>query len=201
MTTALVPGSVQAMAAASGRQIVEALMDVEVVVLVDTSASMGIHDSRGGKQRYDVACEELAMLQAGHPGKLGVISFSGSACLCPDGRPVFLHGSTDLAEALRFVKPFDVDGVRFLIISDGEPNSEREAFDEAERIRGRIDTIYIGPEGGAGRAFLAILARRARGKSATATAAPDQQEQAPPPAAAPAPAPGPSPSNPAGLVF
>ncbi|MCG3145993.1 MAG: hypothetical protein HONDAALG_03772 [Gammaproteobacteria bacterium] len=75
-----------------------------------------------------------------------------------------------VAGALRFVKPFDVDGTRFLVVSDGEPDSAIDALAEAAKFAGRIDTIYVGPESGEGREFLARLARGAGGRSATATA-------------------------------
>ena len=170
MTTSIVPGSVHAVAASSGKPLALAMMDVEAVVLVDTSASMSDRDSRGGRQRYAVACEELMTLQAAHPGRLAVVSFSGDAKLCPSGVPEFLRGSTDVAGALRFVKPFDVDGTRFLVVSDGEPDSAIDALAEAAKFAGRIDTIYVGPENGKGREFLVRLARGAGGQSATATA-------------------------------
>lgn len=170
MTTSIVPGSVHAVAASSGKPLALAMMDVEAVVLVDTSASMSNRDSRGGRQRYAVACEELATLQAAHPGRLAVVAFSSDAQLCLSGVPEFLFGSTDVAGALRFVKPFDVDGTRFLVVSDGEPDSATDALAEAAKFAGRIDTIYVGPESGEGREFLARLANEAGGRSATATA-------------------------------
>lgn len=163
MTTALVPGSISAVAAASGKPLALTMMDVEAVVIVDTSGSMSAHDSRGGQSRYDVACQELATLQARMPGKLAIVSFSDVALLCPTGVPSFLGGGTNLAGALRYAKTFDVDGVRFIVVSDGEPDSEQDAFAEAARIKGRIDTIYVGPESGAGREFLARLARASGG--------------------------------------
>jgi hypothetical protein len=66
------------------------MMDVDAVVIVDTSGSMGVHDSRDGQQRYDVACQELAALQARMPGKLAIVSFSDTALLCPTGVPSYL---------------------------------------------------------------------------------------------------------------
>lgn len=167
-TTALVPGSIGAVAAKTGAPLALAMMDVEAVVIVDTSGSMSAHDSRGGQSRYDVACQELATLQARMPGKLAIVSFSDMALLCPTGEPSFLGSGTDLAGALRYAKTFDVDGVRFIVVSDGEPDSEQDALAEAARIRGRIDTIYVGPESGAGREFLARLARASGGQPVAA---------------------------------
>lgn len=168
MTQALVPGSISAVAQDSGRPLALAMMDVDAVVIVDTSGSMSAHDSRDGQTRYDVACQELAALQARMPGKLAIVSFSDGALLCPTGVPSYLGGGTNLAGALRYAKTFDVDGVRFIVVSDGEPDSERDALTEAARISGRIDTIYVGPEMGSGREFLARLANASGGKPVVA---------------------------------
>lgn len=163
--TALVPGSVGAVAMAAGRSIAEAFLDVEAVVIVDTSGSMASRDSRGGASRYDVACQELAHLQAAQLGRLGLISFSSAAQFCPSGIPVNGGGSTDLAAALRLAKTADVSGMRFIVVSDGEPDSEKDALAEAARFSGRIDTIFVGPDGGAGADFLQRLAAASRGRS------------------------------------
>lgn len=168
MIQALVPGSISAVARDSGRPLAMTMMDVDAVVIVDTSGSMSAHDSRGGQMRYDVACQELATLQARMPGKLAIVSFSDIALLCPTGVPSYLGGGTNLAGALRYAKTFDVDGVRFIVVSDGEPDSEQDALAEAARIRGRIDTIYVGPEMGSGREFLARLAGASGGKPVVA---------------------------------
>lgn len=166
---ALVPGSVGALAQSSGRSVAEVFMAVDAVVVVDTSGSMAAHDSRGGQSRYDVACAELAKLQAAQPGKIGVISFSDSAQFCPNGVPVNGGGGTDLAGALRLAKTADVAGMRFIVVSDGEPDDEEAALAEARRFVGRIDVIYVGPETSThGRDFLARLARARGGEFVTA---------------------------------
>ena len=51
----IVKGSLADITMASGQSLAETFVGVEVVVIVDTSGSMGTHDSRGGKTRYDVA--------------------------------------------------------------------------------------------------------------------------------------------------
>lgn len=168
MTFDLVPGSIAAVAEASGRSLAETMLRVEAVVLVDTSGSMNARDSRNGQRRYDVACQELAGLQRQMPGKLAIVSFSSYAAVCPTGTPDFLNGSTDLAGALTFAGMFDVDGIRFVVVSDGEPDSEQDALAAAAKIKGRIDTIYVGPEDGRGREFLARLARASRGQAVAA---------------------------------
>lgn len=96
MNTEIVPGSISALAQSSGKSIAELFTRAEVVAIVDTSGSMSNQDSRGGKSRYEVACEELAYLQKNRPGKVAVISFSDSAQFCPGGVPFYEGGGTNL---------------------------------------------------------------------------------------------------------
>jgi len=169
---ALIPGSISAIARDSGKSLAHTFINADVIVLVDTSGSMGTPDSRGGQSRYDVACEELAALQGSLPGKVAVISFSDRTMFCPDGVPFNLRGGTDLAGALRFARVADVPDMRFIIISDGEPDKPRAALKEAARYKAKIDVIYVGSETSpAGRDFLTSLARASGGQAVTAEAA------------------------------
>lgn len=172
MSTSIVAGSIAAMAGRTGRSIAEQLLDAEHVVLVDVSPSMEAHDSRGERERLRVAQEELARLQAEFPGKLAVYAFAGECRPVPGGVPAFLPGlagsGTDLAGALRTVKRLDGLGLRFVVISDGEPNSEHESLTEARAFTSPISTIFVGPEGGSGQDFLRRLATAAGGTAATA---------------------------------
>lgn len=169
--TQVVKGSLSDIAKATGASLAETFLSADVIVLVDTSSSMEAHDAPGGKSRYDAACTELANLQATIPGKVAVISFAstGSVMFCPNGQPFNLQGGTDLAGALGFAKVADVPDMRFVVISDGQPDSEREALKVAASYQNRIDTIFVGPEGDAhGRAFLAKLASAKNGQAVTA---------------------------------
>ena len=65
---------------------------------------------------------------------------------CPTGVPWNFQGGTDMASALRFAKMADVPGIRFVLISDGEPDSPEATLKEAGRYQNRIDTIFVGPE-------------------------------------------------------
>ena len=167
----IVTGSLADVAVASRQSLAETFVGAEVVVIVDTSASMESHDSRNGKSRYEVACEELAVLQEAAAGKVAVISFSDAVLFCPAGTPYFFQGSTDMAAALHFAKVADVAGMRFVLISDGEPNDGQAALRAARQFVNRIDTIYVGPELGPGRKFLRQLAAASGGQQVTATAA------------------------------
>ena len=168
MNTQLIPGSLGAVANQNNTSIAETFINADAIILVDTSGSMDQHDAREGKTRYDVACEELKTLQVSLPGKLAVISFSSDVLFCPNGIPFNYQGMTDLAKALKFAKIADVKGMRFIVISDGEPNSEDEALRVAKTYKNRIDTIYVGPKGGDGEAFLKRLAKASQGQSVTA---------------------------------
>ncbi|GIV66675.1 MAG: hypothetical protein KatS3mg047_1068 [Bellilinea sp.] len=169
MNTAIVPGSLSAIARQENKSIAETFVNADLVVIVDTSGSMSTHDSRGGKSRYKVACDELANLQANHPGKIAVLAFSGSTIFCPSGVPTYLGGETDMAGALQFAKIADVPGMQFILISDGEPDDETKALQIAKTYRNKISTIYVGPEDQpAGREFLRRLAAATGGQTVIA---------------------------------
>ncbi len=170
--TAIVTGSLQALAAQNNRSLAETFVSCDAIILVDTSGSMSNQDSRGGESRYDVACEELAKLQESMPGKIGVLSFSSKTVFNPGGKPQYLGDQTDLAGALKFAKIADVPGIRFVVISDGYPDSADEALTVARGYKNQIDTIYVGPESdNRGREFLAQLAGAHRGQSLIASRA------------------------------
>lgn len=169
--TQIVKGSLADIAKATGASLAETFLGADVIVLVDTSSSMEAHDAPGGLSRYEAACKELANLQATIPGKVAVISFAGykGVMFCPNGEPYNLGGGTDLAGALEFAKVADVPDMRFVVISDGQPDSERDALKVARLYQNRIDTIFVGPENEtAGRTFLAKLASAKGGQTVTA---------------------------------
>jgi uncharacterized protein with von Willebrand factor type A (vWA) domain len=166
----LVTGSLYEVAKRKNQSIAETFIGCDVVILVDTSGSMSITDSRGGKSRYDVACDELKALQGSLPGKIAVLSFSSDVAFCPSGVATFMGSGTDMAKALKFAKVADaVPGMRFILISDGEPDSRSEALAAAQTYQNRVDTLYVGPEDmPSGRDFLQQLAKASFGDSVTA---------------------------------
>lgn len=168
-TTAIVQGSLSAIARQNGQSLAESFVSADVIVIVDTSGSMRSNDSWGGKPRYDAACEDLAALQSSLPGKIAVLSFSDQVQFCPSGIPIFIGNGTNLAKALRFAKAADLDGMRFIVISDGQPDDEDGALRVAETYQNHIDVIYVGPERfPSGRDFLARLAAASGGRIVTA---------------------------------
>lgn len=164
-----VKGSLADVAKLSGKTVAESFLDADCIVIVDTSGSMESEDAPGGKSRYSVACSELAALQSTLPGKVAVIAFSDSAVFCPHGTPPMMGESTDLAGALKFCKVADVDKIRFIVISDGQPNNPSAALAVARSYVNRIDTIYCGSEVSPhGRDFLTQLAKASGGQTVTA---------------------------------
>jgi hypothetical protein len=169
MNTAIIPGSLGAIAKQENRSLAETFTSANCIVIVDTSSSMDVHDSRDGKSRYGVACDELARLQAEFPGKIAVLAFSNDVQFCPSGIPFFMGGCTDMAKALEFAKIADVPGMQFILISDGEPDNGEKTITVAKTYQNRISTIYVGPEEWPiGRDFLCRLAQATGGQGITA---------------------------------
>ncbi len=166
--TKSITGSLLAEAQSTGASLAETFLSCDVLVLVDVSASMHAADAGRGRTRYAAACDELANLQAVHPGKIGVIAFSTLPTFCPGGVPPEPSGGTDLTEALDYARVADGCGMQFIVISDGEPNNEHTALAAAKRYTSRIDTVFVGPEGGDGQAFLRRLAAASGGQGVTA---------------------------------
>jgi Mg-chelatase subunit ChlD len=168
MTNTLVKGSIGAIAQQTNKSIAEAFTNCDIVVLVDTSGSMDSRDSRAGTSRYETACCELESIQNDLPGKIAVLSFSDEVMFNPEGKPFYFGGGTDLAKALQFARVADVPEMRFILISDGEPDDEDRALQTARLYQNKIDVIYVGPEDRPyGRDFLQRLAKATGGKTVT----------------------------------
>lgn len=156
-TTALVPGSLQAIAQRDGQSLAESFLGVDAIILVDVSGSMS-------GTPYVRACDELRKLQADLPGKVAVIAFSDRPEFAPAGTPRMIGGGTDLARALAFVHVADDCGVRFIVISDGYPNDPEACLSQAKKFKSRIDCVFIGPAGDSGEDFLKRLAAASGGQ-------------------------------------
>lgn len=120
------------------------LANADVIVLLDSSGTMGNHDAADYQRRFDVACAKLLSLQSKYPSRLGVLAFSSVTQFFPGGIPSFLGGGTDLAGALEFVLPLDSPKITYFVISDGEPDSEEDAYEQAMKLKGKINTIFVG---------------------------------------------------------
>lgn len=167
--SAIIRGSQQAIAQQTGKSLAQTFVGAEAVIICDCSGSMNTPDSRGGKTRYDVACEELQALQGSLPGKIALISFNNLVMFNPAGEPMIPSGGTDLAAALQYCKRVDVEGIRFVLLSDGEPDQPDKALGIARTYKNRIDVVYVGPEDRpAGRDYLQRLAAVSGGQIVTA---------------------------------
>lgn len=160
-------GSLADVARAQGQTLAEAFLSCDAVVVVDTSGSMTQCDSENVCSRYTLACRELERLQAAMPGKIAVVSFSGSVEFCPRGTPRNIGSTTDMEGALRFIKIADGAGLRLVLISDGEPDSPSETLRVARTFSTKIDTIFIGPENSHGAQFLRDLSAATGGIATT----------------------------------
>lgn len=168
-SNALIRGSLSDVSMREGLSLAESFVGVDVVILLDVSGSMMMQDSRGGRSRYDVALEELAQLQQAMPGRIAVIGFSDHPEFAPNGAPRFQGTNTDLARALQFARMADIAGMRFIVVSDGQPDDERAALDVAATYQGRIDCVFVGPEHDRlGQEFLNKLASAHGGQKVTA---------------------------------
>src|ERR1700752_3226385 len=121
MSSAMVAGSLGALAQRQGVGVARLFADAEFLIIVDHSGSMDNRDSRGGRRRIDVAREELAKLQAKHPGKLAIIGFSQNARFLPGGVVPEPETNTDLAGALGYALRVSGAGLRTIRITDAQP--------------------------------------------------------------------------------
>jgi len=169
--TQLVRGSLSDIARNNNTSIAQAFMNATAIILVDVSGSMDLPDCPGNRKRYDLACEQLIRLQRDLSGQVAVIAWDNTARFCPGGIPSQPGGSTDLANALKFVYPADGTGVRLIVISDGVPDDQQAALAEAQKFTTKLDCVFVGPENGPGRDFLKRLAAASGGTFADQTVA------------------------------
>lgn len=170
-SNAIVTGSIADLATRNNQSIAETFLSCDCVILIDVSGSMNATDSTE-QTRYERACASLADLQATLPGKIAVVRFSDVVKFEPSGVPFFEGGGTDLAAGLRFVKLADVPEMKFIVVSDGEPDDERTALNLAGTFTNSLDVIFIGDERSS-RAikFMNKLAQASGGKQITADSA------------------------------
>lgn len=126
----------------------------EILIVADLSGSMGepIGDLNLTKhQHLEIA---LADVRKTHPAAK-IIVFSSTHQLFTGAKLPPPAGGTNLAGALHFASTFRPQ--KTIIISDGIPDNEVTAKQEADKITGVIDTIYCGPDGHPAIQFLRSL--------------------------------------------
>lgn len=144
----------------------EAFMTVDAIVIVDISASMSTQDvdAEGGvRSRHEEANNQLQRLQARHPAKIAVVAFSNDSQFCPSGVLPPVQSSTNMLGALQFVAPADDTGIKFILVSDGEPDDPQGTLAFARTLKTSINTIFVGK--GRGGDFMRELAQATKGRS------------------------------------
>ena len=165
MTHEIVPGSIADICQQENVSLEESFLTCDCVILFDVSGSMFCKD-KSGKSRYDRGVEELKSLQASMPGKIALIQFAGTPEFVPGGMPYSMgSGNTNLTQALKYIRIADVPDMSFILISDGEPDNERSALEEAKKFQNRIDTVYIGDADDGGSKFMKRLAKASGGSA------------------------------------
>lgn len=169
--TQLVKGSLQHLAQRDNKSLAESFMSASTIVLIDRSGSMDEVDY--GQSRYRRAANELAKLQSSNEGKIAVVAFDHEATFCPSGVSPQPRGGTYIGKALEYVQIADGVVDQFVVISDGDTWDQQETLQIARSFSTPIHTIFIGPEGSDGEAFLKQLAKVRGGISSTTTGAVD----------------------------
>lgn len=146
----------------------DVLAEADVIVMLDLSSSMtaSLND---GSTRYDRAVEALADIQKQFPGRVVLITFSGTARTELGGLPGRPSGSTNIYAALEMAKQFDGMDCKFYLISDGEPTdtTDFQIFDLAKQFTDPIHCIFIGQDDDVeGQRFMKELSRLTNGLNA-----------------------------------
>ena len=136
-----------------------------VLLLLDCSASMA--DMAGARSKLALLQEALDWLVPQLPADAGMIAFAASPqLLAPGARLPDPAGGTALHLALDEAARHRPG--RSIVVSDGQPDDAALAFEAAARLRGRIDTLYCGPDNDeAAKNFLRRLARAGAGRCVT----------------------------------
>lgn len=167
MDNSIVKGSLGQIARDKNLSIAETFIGSDGIIIMDESGSMMEEDCEDSEtkrkiSRFDKGNQELRALQSKVPGKIALIGFSSAVFFRPNGKADLQGAGTDMLKALEFVKPADmIDGMKFWLISDGEPDFwEMDSIIEAaKKFKNKINTIYVGdPEQTGGPDFLRRLA-------------------------------------------
>ena len=155
MSKALVPIKKGSLADVAGgvntnpHKMAMALKNAELMILVDCSSSMLTKDAgdHEDQARHEAAQECLDILQERFPGKIAVGAFSSeSHGLVHTGVLPEPAGSTPLHLALDFFYPKVIaTKMKFVVISDGEPDDPTMCIRLAQKEKYPIYCIMWGP--------------------------------------------------------
>lgn len=150
--------SVECAAAARNAMLDEA--DDTVAILTDVSTSMA--EAAGATSKYEILKTALRNVW---PSALNarLIAFDSLPEFLADPQSLPLpRGSTALHLAIEAAQSLHPG--RTLVITDGRPDDKQAALDAADKLTGRIDVIYCGPDGDIDAiSFLQRLARSTGG--------------------------------------
>jgi hypothetical protein len=126
-----------------------------VCLICDCSGSMA--EMAKTAPKIEVLAKSVSNLQTSLAStyRIRIIMFNHDAVFVDRISP-YASGGTALHLALRLAKSVKPD--KIIVLSDGLPDYEEKALNEAMGLKCPISCIYIGPEGGSGFAFLQKLA-------------------------------------------
>lgn len=167
-TSLIATGSVIDHAHKLNSDLATSFLDVELILLCDRSGSMAGRDAQS-KARYQVEDEIVKDLQRRHEGKILLASFSDYATIHVNGILPEPSGGTKMLDGLKKILPYCVGDMRVILISDGEPSDNEEKIVQygVLHFMNRLDTMFAGPRGSSGEAFLKHLARMCNGTTQT----------------------------------
>jgi hypothetical protein len=150
-------------------QVVVDLMDVEAILICDTSSSMDDHDAgkEHNQRRFDVMAAAVAELRRAMHERLAVVAFNDSHELVA-GDLSEPDGCTNMVGVLEFVQPISGMLRKIVLLSDGEPTAgepdpETATLRAARKIQCPLDVVYCGPAGSRAENFLRSLAQAGKG--------------------------------------
>ena len=129
------------------------------LLLVDCSGSMG-GVIRSGDRKIDALRKVVTTLRETHPVPVAAFGVGGYGVEVVDVIPEPC-GSTPLGAAIEFGTA--QGATHLVVVTDGEPNSEEDAFTAARAFGGVIDTFYIGDGSDRGSKFCSELAKMTGG--------------------------------------
>lgn len=129
--------------------------------LLDVSGSM--NERIGEKRKINHLCDVMANYQDAK-----ILCFSSGIGKAPSMQSIpDPDGSTNLGKAFKYINDNTVEiekPERIVLVSDGEPDNERDALEQAKNLSLPIDIIFIGEKESKGNRFMHQLASATGGQ-------------------------------------
>jgi hypothetical protein len=134
------------------------------IILCDGSGSMKGYSGAHNMTREDTLKLALREVLLRHPDATIVVFGSLARVVSGPDEVCANQGGTNLAAALEFCATMNPS--RTIIITDGEPtDGEINCIEQADKLSGRIDTIYCGLDNSPACTFLQKLSKIGSGRS------------------------------------